>query len=192
MQQRILLAVALCLALLAVGLGLFWHPGEQMRHDAGGDFTLQSADGPVSLKDYRGKVVLVYFGYTYCPDVCPTELTNTAAALRLLKPEENGRVAVLFVSVDPERDTPAHLKEYVAFFHPAMVGITGTPAEVAAVAKQYGVYYARQANESTTGAYVVDHSSEVYLVGPDGQLAARIPHAAAPETMAAEIRKQLG
>jgi protein SCO1/2 len=191
MSQRILLTIATGLALLALALGFFWHPGEASSVEPGGDFTLQSADGPVSLKDYRGKVVLVYFGYTFCPDICPTELTNTAAALKLLKPAEAGRVAVLFVSVDPERDTPAHLKEYTAFFHPAMVGVTGTPAEVAAVAKQYGVYYARQKTESA-GGYVVDHSSEVYLVGPDGRLSGRLPHAAPPEKVAAEIRSRLG
>lgn len=191
MSQRILLAIATGLALLALGLGLFWNPGDAPRAEPGGDFTLLSADGPVSLKDYRGKVVLIYFGYTFCPDVCPTELTNTAAALKLLKPEEAARVAVLFVSVDPERDTPAHLKEYTAFFHPAMVGVTGTSAEVAAVARQYGVYYARQKAESAAG-YTVDHTSDIYLVGRDGRLAGRMPHASPPEKMAAEIRSRLG
>lgn len=190
MSQRILLAIAVGLGLLVVALGLFWHPDEPSRAEPGGEFTLQSADGPVSLKDYRGKVVLVYFGYTFCPDICPTELTNTAAALKLLKPEDGSRVAVLFVSVDPERDTPAHLKEYTAFFHPAMVGVTGTPAEVAAVAKQYGVFYARQKTDSASG-YVVDHSAEIFVVDRSGRLDGRLPHATPPDLMAAEIRKRL-
>lgn len=190
MSQRLLLAIATGLALLALGLALFWQPGESARQESGGDFTLQSADGPVSLKDYRGKVVLVYFGYTYCPDICPTELTNVTAGLNRLKPEEAGRVAVLFVSLDPERDTPAHLKEYTAFFHPAMVGVTGTPAEVAAVAKQYGVYYARQ-NTGSAGGYVIDHSAELFLIGRDGRLAGRLPHATPAERVAAEIRTRL-
>lgn len=190
MSQRILLAIAAGIALLAVGLALFWQPGEPTRREAGGDFTLQSADGPVSLKDYRGKVVLLYFGYTFCPDICPTELTSTAAALKLLGPAESGRVAMLFVSVDPERDTPAHLKEYAAFFHPAMVGVTGTPETVATVAGQYGVYYARQKTD-TAGGYVVDHSAELFLIDRGGRLVARLPHAAPPEQVVAEIRKHL-
>ena len=94
----------------------------------GGDFTLQSATGPVTLKDYRGKVVLLYFGYTYCPDICPTSLTATAQALGQLAPAELARVQTLFVSVDPERDTPARLKDYGAFFHPSIIGVTGTAA----------------------------------------------------------------
>lgn len=190
MAQRLLLAFAAGLALLVAGLALFWHPGDTEGRRRGGDFTLQSADGPVSLKDYRGKVTLLYFGYTYCPDICPTELTNVAATLHLLKPEEVGRVGVLFVSVDPERDSPAHLKEYAAFFHPAVVGITGTPAEVADVASQYGVYYARQKTD-TAGGYVVDHSAEVLMLDRDGRLAARLPHATPPDQMAAEIRRFL-
>lgn len=193
MQQRFLFAVAASLAILVVALALFWHPGEKAPPAAptGGDFTLQSADGPVSLKDFRGKVVLLYFGYTYCPDICPTELASVAAVLNLLTAEEAGRVQVLFVSVDPERDTPAHLKEYAAFFHPGIRGMTGSPAEVAAVARQYGVFYARQAAD-TAGGYVVDHSSELYLVAPDGRLDGRIAHAAPPAQVVAEIRKRLG
>lgn len=188
--QRFLLAIAAGLALLVPALALFWHPGEAERSPAGGDFTLRSADGPVSLKNFRGKVLLLYFGYTYCPDICPTELAKAAAALRLLPPDAAGRVAVLFVSVDPERDTPARLKEYAAFFHPAMVGATGTPAEVAAVARQYGAYYARQ-KADTAGGYVVDHLSELFLIDPDGQLAARLPNAMPAEQVAAEIRQRL-
>ena len=141
--------------------------------------------------DLRGKVVLVYFGYTYCPDVCPTALTGLAEGLKTLGPEEAAGVATLFVSVDAERDTPAHLKEYVAFFHPGIVGLTGSPAEVAEVARRYGVYYARQKAATAGGAYVVDHTSETYVLGRDGRLAGRIPHGASPERVAAEIRKFL-
>lgn len=191
MPQRLLLAIAAGLLLLVAALAIFWQPGAaRPQPTVGGDFTLQSADGPVALHDYRGKAVLVYFGYTYCPDVCPTELASLAAGLRLLSPQEAERVAVLFVSVDPERDTPAHLKEYAAFFHPAMRGVTGTPAEVAAVAARYGVFYARQ-QADTAGGYVVDHSSETYVIDGEGRLAGRIPHAAPPEVVAAEVRRLL-
>lgn len=196
MSERILMLIAGLLATLVIGLAIFWQPEIPERPlpkaalQAAGDFTLQSAAGPVSLKDYRGKVVLIYFGYTYCPDVCPTSLAATAQGLALLKPEELAKVAMIFISVDPERDTPARLKDYAEFFHPGIVGVTGTPDKVADVAKRYGVFYARQ-KVDTAGGYVVDHSSDTYVVGPEGQLIGKIAHATAPDRVAAEIRKHL-
>ena len=197
MSQRILLVIAVLLAALVLGLAFFWQPELPERPlpvaaaPAGGDFTLQSAGGPVALQDFRGKVVLVYFGYTYCPDICPTSLAATAEGLKLLSPEELARVAVIFVSVDPERDTPARLKEYGEFFHPAIVGVTGSADEVAAIARRYGVFYARQPVMTAGGGYVVDHTSDTYVVAPDGRLDGKIAHAAPPEQVAAEIRKRL-
>jgi protein SCO1/2 len=158
---------------------------------AGGDFTLQSAAGPVSLKDYRGKLVLVYFGYTFCPDVCPTSLAATAEGLKLLTPEELGKVAMIFVSVDPKRDTPERLKEYAEFFHPAIVGATGTPEVIAEIAKRYGVFYAEQKVATAGGGYVVDHSSDTFVIAPDGKLVAKIAHATPPDQVAVAIRKHL-
>jgi protein SCO1/2 len=128
MSERILSVIAGLLAALVLGLALFWHPDlpelplPRAAMPEGGDFTLQSADGPVALKDFRGKVVLLYFGYTYCPDICPTSLAATADGLKELKPDELARVAVILISVDPKRDTPARLKEYARFFHPVFVG----------------------------------------------------------------------
>ena len=180
-----------------MGLGFFWNPELPERIlpkapiAAGGDFTLQSATGPVSLKDFRGKVVLIYFGYTYCPDICPTSLASTAAGLKLLKPEEMAKVAMLFISVDPERDTPARLKEYAEFFDPSIVGVTGTPEVLAEIAKRYGVFYAKQKVATAGEGYVVDHSSETYVIGADGQLLSKIAHAAPPDQVVAEIRKRL-
>lgn len=197
MSQRILLVIAVLLAALVLGLAFFWQPQLPERPlpvaaaPAGGDFNLQSAGGPVALQDFRGKVVLVYFGYTYCPDICPTSLAATAEGLKLLSPEELARVAVIFVSVDPERDTPARLKEYGEFFHPAIVGVTGSADEVAAIARRYGVFYARQPVATAGGGYVVDHTSDTYVVAPDGRLDGKIAHAAPPEQVAAEIRKRL-
>ena len=195
LSQRLLLAVAVVLAAVVIGLALLWHPEPPARDIpkasvSGGDFVLQGADGQVGLADYRGKVVLLYFGYTYCPDICPTALTATAAALKSMTEAERARVATLFISVDPERDTPAHLKEYAAFFDPSIVGITGSADQIAAVARQYGVFYAKQKTD-TAGGYVVDHTSETYVVGPDGKLASRLPHGAAPERVAAEVRRLL-
>ena len=197
MSQRILLAVAVLLAALVLGLAFFWQPELPERPlpmasaPAGGDFTLQSAGGPVALQDFRGKLVLVYFGYTYCPDICPTALAATAEGLKLLTPEELARVAVIFISVDPERDTPARLKEYAEFFHPAIVGVTGSPEELAAIARRYGVFYARQPVETAGGGYVVDHTSDTYVVGADGKLDGKIAHATPPDQVATEIRKRL-
>lgn len=197
MSQRALLAIAGFLAILLLGLAFFWQPALTDRPlppaalPAGGDFTLQSADGDVSLGDFRGKLVLVYFGYTYCPDVCPTSLAATSDGLRLLTADEQARVAMIFVSVDPQRDTPARLKEYVAFFHSAIVGVTGKPEDIAEIARRYGVFYAVQKVETAGGGYVVDHSADTFVVGPDGRLQGRIVHATPPAQVAAEIRKRL-
>jgi protein SCO1 len=200
MSDRALLALIAALAAVIVGLALFWNPAPpagKAPHAAlpaaapsGGDFTLQSATGPVSLRDYRGKVVLVYFGYTYCPDICPTSLTATAQALGQLAPAELAQVQTIFISVDPERDTPARLKDYGAFFHPSIIGVTGTPAEVAEVAKRYGASYAKQQLAGAT-SYVVDHSALTYVVAPDGRLVGTLPHAAPHAQVVAEIRKWL-
>jgi protein SCO1 len=194
MSERLLLVIATLLGLLVLGLALFWQPDISERPlpkaTTGGDFTLQSANGPVSLKDYRGKLVLLYFGYTFCPDICPTSLASTAEGLKLLTPEEAARVAMLFISVDPERDTPGRLKEYAEFFHPDIVGVTGTPENLAEIARRYGVFYARQKVDSA-GGYVVDHSSDTYVLGPAGQTLGKIAHATPPDQVVAEIRKYL-
>lgn len=194
MRQRLLLALVVALAAGIVGLAVFWQPNlgsppSAPGGPAGGDFVLTSADGPVDTATLRGQVVLVYFGYTYCPDICPTSLGVTSQALGRLSPEEAARVRVIFVSVDPERDTPARLKEYAAFFHPAFVGVTGSNEEIARVARQYGAIYARQ--EVGGAGYAVDHSAWTYVVTPDGRLGGRIPHGASVEQTLAEIRKHL-
>lgn len=197
MSERLLLAVAAALATLVVGLALFWHPEPPARAlpqatgGRGGDFTLMSAKGPVSLSDFRDKLVLIYFGYTYCPDICPTSLVATAEGLKQLTPAEQARVSMLFISVDPERDSPARLKEYAEFFHPAITGVTGDPEALADIAKRYGVFYAKQKAETASGGYVVDHTSETYVVAPGGKLVGKIAHAAPPEVVVAEIRNYL-
>ena len=197
MSERVLTFIAGVLAAVVIGLAVFWHPEPPERAlpkaalPVAADFTLQSASGPVSLKDYRGKLVLIYFGYTFCPDVCPTSLAATSEGLKLLKPEELAKVAMIFVSVDPERDTPARLKEYAEFFHPGIVGATGSPDVLATIAKQYGVFYARQKVETAGSGYVVDHTSETYMVSPEGNLVGKIAHATPPDQVAAEIRRRL-
>ncbi|MBS1132199.1 MAG: Electron transport protein SCO1/SenC [Proteobacteria bacterium] len=197
MGERILMVIAALLALVVPGVAVFWQPEMPERPipaaviAAGGDFTLQSASGPVSLKDYRGKLVLLYYGYTFCPDICPTSLAATSEGLKQLKPEELAQVAMIFVSVDPKRDTPDRLKEYVEFFHPAIVGVTGTPENIAEIAKRYGVFYAEQKVETAGGGYVVDHSADTFIVAPDGQLVGKIAHATPPDQVVVAIRKHL-
>ena len=168
----------------------FWNPARpapSFTAPLGGDFTLRSAQGPLSLHDLRGKVVLLYFGYTMCPDVCPTSLAATARALDLLDGKELARTRVLFVTVDPERDSLEKLAQYTPFFHPAIVGLTGTPQDIARVAKRYGAAYARH-DTGSAGGYAVDHSAFTYVIAPDGTLAATLPHGTAPPEVARAIR----
>ncbi len=156
----------------------------------GGEFTLQGPQGPVALKDYRGKVVLLYFGYSYCPDVCPTSLSLMAQALAELEPAERERVQGIFISVDPERDTPDRLKEYAHFFHPGIIGLSGTSEQIATVAEQYGSSYQKK-KPNGDGQYAVDHSSATYVIGLRGQLATTLPHASPPSQIVAATRQQL-
>ena len=156
----------------------------------GGDFVLQSAAGPLDTKALRGNVLLVYFGYVNCPDICPVSMAAGAAALNALTAEERSKTRMIMVSVDPERDTPAKLKEYVAYFHPAMVGAVGTAAETAAIAKSFGVGYVRQATRPD-GGYAVDHSSLTYVIGPDGKLADMLPLGVTTDKVVATVRKLL-
>lgn len=196
-QERLLALVAAILAAAVLGLALFWQPDipeipmPRASVPSGGDFVLQSADGPVDLRDFRGRLTLVYFGYTFCPDVCPTSLAATSEGLKQLTPDEAARVAMLFVSVDPERDTPARLKEYAQFFHPGIIGVTGKPEELAGIARRYGAFYAREAIATAGDGYVVDHTSDTYVVGPDGRLLGKIGHATPPGEVVATIRNYL-
>ena len=195
--------IALIVALLAllIWLAFFWQPetaGSPPLHAAttttetpqGGDFRLTSAEGPVALSDFRGKVVAVYFGYTFCPDVCPTALINLSQAFTLLTPAELEKAKGLFISVDPERDTLDVLKVYVPYFHPAFTGLSGSPAEIAQVARQYGARYMKQ-KPNSDGMYPVDHSSFTYLIGRDGKLAASLPHGTPPPQIVDKIRALL-
>lgn len=156
----------------------------------GGDFTLKSADGPVALNSLRGKVVLLYFGYAGCPDICPTSLTAMGQGLKSLRTEELARVTGVFVSVDPQRDTPASLKTYAKFFHPNVIGVTGTKPELDDTITRYGGAYRRQDVKSAVG-YVIDHTSFITVIGRDGRIAERLPYGTAPNAIAEAVRRQL-
>lgn len=135
------------------------------------DFTLQGPDAkPYSLKKLRGRFVLLAFGFTHCPNVCPTTLANLAAAYELLSPAQQARVQVLFVTIDPERDTPAVLKDYVPFFEKDFVGLTGTPEQIAAVASNYGIDYEKSLEWGGKTNYTMNHSAGALLLDPSGRL----------------------
>jgi protein SCO1/2 len=158
----------------------------------GGPFTLTNQDGrQVSERDYAGKYRIMYFGFTHCPDVCPTDLAVIGQALRQLEksdPAKAARVVPIFVSVDPERDSPAVLKEYVQAFHPRLVGLTGTPAQVAATIKRYGAYGAKDPDSlQAGGGYNVNHSRLAELIGPDGKPIALLPYEKGAEAVASEL-----
>ncbi|KAB2912305.1 MAG: SCO family protein, partial [Dechloromonas sp.] len=165
-------------------------PANAPQLPAGADFVLQSADGAVDSKSLRGKVVLIYFGYTHCPDVCPASMAAGAMALKTLSTEERRRVRLLMVSVDPERDTLKHLKEYTAFFHPELIGVTGSVEEIAALAKAFGAGYIRQP-AAADGSYAVDHTTSTYVVDPEGRLAAVLELGASNDRIVSTIRKLL-
>ena len=138
----------------------------------GGDFSLTGPEGKtVSLEDFRNKVVLIYFGYTFCPDVCPITLSNLKMLMLSLE-EKAEDVQVIFISIDPERDTFQKLKDYVPYFHPTFIGLTGSEAEIAAVAKKYQTIYIKQKVESEAG-YLMAHSDVVILVDQNGRFRGR-------------------
>lgn len=158
----------------------------------GGPFTLTDHTGrAVTEQDFRGKAMLIFFGYTYCPDVCPTSLTEISAAMDKLGPLAD-KVVPILVSIDPERDTPEVLKDYVAHFHPGIVGLTGTPEQIKQTAKVYRVYFAKVPDKGgDKDAYLMDHSSVIYLMGPDGKFLAHFSTQTDAETMAAKIKSLL-
>lgn len=155
---------------------------------SGGDFTLMSASGSVSTQDFRGKVVMLYFGYTKCPDVCPTSMLIMSQALDALSAEELAQVQPLFISVDPKRDKVENLSEYARYFHPGFIGITGSGEEVAKVSRMYGARYYQVDLEGSEFGYAVNHSAAIYLVDDQGTLRFIFPHKTPSATVAEAIQ----
>jgi len=156
----------------------------------GGPFALTDDQGKaVTDQTYRGRWMLVYFGYTFCPDVCPTELQTIAGALDKLGPQAKS-IVPLFVTIDPERDTPPTLTNYVKLFDDRLIGLTGTAEQISTVARAYRVYYAKVTPKDST-TYLMDHSSFVYLVGPDGKLRALFRPGESAQELADGIRAHM-
>lgn len=157
----------------------------------GGDFTLESSKGEVSLSDFNGKVVALYIGYASCPDVCPTALAVITQAFKSLTETEKTKVAGIFISVDPERDSPEKLDSYVKFFSPMITGITGDQASIDKVVTQYGAFYRRVELKDSAMIYAVDHSSRIYLIDTSGKLQKTLIHNSSPVELLKEIRTLL-
>ncbi len=191
-------AIGLIVVLLVAAGGMLWFV--QNRDDEGSSLATAAIGGPFTLVDgtgqtvtdasYRGKYLLVYFGYTFCPDVCPTTLNEVAAAMDKLGAQAD-RVQPLFITVDPKRDKPDVIKQYVAAFSSRLVGLTGTQAQIAKVASEYRVYYAEHRTGPGPDDYTMDHSSILYLMGPDGKFLSVIRADAGGPTIAADISRRL-
>jgi protein SCO1/2 len=158
----------------------------------GGPLNLVTQDGKrLTDADLAGRYRLIYFGYSYCPDVCPVDLQKLMAGYRLLEasdPAIAAKLQPIFVTVDPTRDTPQQLKTYVGAFHPKLIGLTGTPDEIGRVAKDYAIYFNRE-GEPGAKDYLVNHARVAYLFGPDGKPIALVPHDETPEKIAAELKR---
>jgi len=190
---RLLLILPLALALAGAGFAA-WHAVQPQKPDSivssetrssgtaliGGPFTLTDQNGQArSEADLQGHYSLIYFGYTFCPDICPTSLSTMSQGIDLLAESQPAKAAVVlpvFITVDPERDTVEALASYAGHFHPRMLALTGTTAEVAAAAKAYRIYYQKVTEPGATD-YLMDHSSIIYLMAPDGTYLAHFTHA---------------
>jgi len=199
LPSRFALAAVFLGGLGILGAGLFFAlehrdaprgaAGTLLASAIGGPFRLVDQDGKtVTDADLKGKWSLVYFGYTHCPDACPTALNDIAIALDELGPKRSA-VRPVFITVDPERDTPEVLKAYVTAFDAPILALTGTPEEVARAAKGYRVFYAK--HPEAGGDYSMDHSSVIYVMDPEGRFTASFTHESTPEQIAERLKKLL-
>jgi protein SCO1/2 len=197
---RFLLIAAILAGLIIIGTGTFLvlalrdtprgAAGTALASAIGGPFQLVDQNGkPVTDADLKGKWSLIYFGYTHCPDACPTALNDISIALSELGTKRD-EVRPVFITVDPERDTPETLKAYVTSFDAPILALTGTAEQVAKAAKGYRVYYAK--HPEAGGDYSMDHSSVIYVMDPQGRFTASFTHESAPEQISERLKKLLG
>lgn len=184
---RLFAALTLCLCLSGPA-----GAGQALPFDFGGPFQLVDHNGkPRSDKDFRGRFLLVFFGYTNCISICPIDLDLMSRALNDLGAAAD-KVQPLFISVDPKRDTPAIVKAFIAEFHPRLVGLTGSSKQIAAVVRAYKVHRAKLVEEAAQeGDYLVSHSGNMYLMGPDGKFVTLLPHGSSPEFIARTLANYL-
>ena len=195
MNRRAMTKLFVCLPIVAVLLAGCQGEAPPLRGTdlagatIGGPFTLSGSDGqPVRFDDFAGKYRIVYFGYAFCPDACPTDvavLMRGYRAFATAHPDKAGKVQPLFVSIDPARDTPAKVGEFAAAFGPPLIGLTGTPDQVKAAARAFKAYYAR--GKDSGGGYLMDHSRIAYLMDPGGQPIEGLPIEQGAEAVAADL-----
>jgi protein SCO1/2 len=189
-----LLAAVLVAVAATIGLLFYLSGAKKSGNDEapliGGHFELIDFNGkPFTDKDLKGKYSLIYFGYTYCPDVCPTELQTMTAALEQLGSLAE-KIRPIMISVDPKRDTPKVLKEYLSNFYPTFIGLTGTPEQIKKAGNAYRVFY-RKTDEKSASDYLMDHSSIVYLMDENGKYLKHFAYGTTPEKLAQGIRKAI-
>jgi len=159
--------------------------------DLGGDFTLQSDKGAISLSDYSNDVVVLYFGYLSCADVCPTSMSVISNALNKLTESQVKHTQAIFISVDPDRDNTHDIEKFTRYFHDKIVGVTGSKNQIAKVSEQFGVYYNTDELEDSAMDYSVDHASRFYIINKQGELITAMSHSTTPNELAAQIKELL-
>ncbi len=194
------LAVIALLAILLLWALLFWNPADNNAPDhqqldlvatpKGGDFTVETKDKDLSLKDLRGKVVVLYFGYTLCPDICPTSLAILTQALNQMNEDELSGLQSIFISVDPDRDNLTRLDQYTKYFHENIMGGTAEKEDIDRIAKLYGAAYQKVDSDSAAG-YLVDHSSYTYIIDKKGKLRHSLAHGTLPDKVLKVVRELL-
>ncbi len=198
------MALSVLLLIAALGVAGWWYvtqPGERVQAvdgsghvPIGGPFELVDQTGQtVTEADFAGQYTLVFFGFTYCPDICPTALWEMTQALDMLSeqaPEKAEQVTPIFITIDPERDDVAAMKAYAENFHPRLVALTGTPEQIAKAAREYRVYY-KKVEDASDSTYLMDHSGFVYLMGPEGRFLKSFTHQTPPEEMVAELARRV-
>ncbi len=190
MNKARALPLLLSTLLLATGCDRPVEPPPLEGATIGGDFTLVGEDGrPVNSHAFDGKYRLIYFGYTFCPDICPVDMQHLMRGLAKFRDadaDRGGKIVPIFITIDPARDTPAVLRQWTAAFDPDPVGLTGSEAQIAAVAKKYAILFQRQ-TPNAQGAYLVDHARMATLFGPKGEPIALIPQDKSADAVAAEL-----
>jgi protein SCO1/2 len=193
MKFKVFIAVIAVVLGLAVGYYFFrphtFHGTVIQSPEPSFDFNLTSSSGDVSLSDYRGKLVLIYFGYTFCPDICPATLANVGQALRDLGTQADD-IQVIMVSLDPERDTPEKLSKYVGQFHPSIIGITGSKEQLDEVTSLYGIFYQIAEGSDATG-YLIDHTATLLVLDREGYLKLVFPFGVTSQDIADDLKYML-
>ncbi len=194
MKLKIGIAITIFFTGLALGVYFFsphtFHGTVIQSPNPSFDFTLTGADGDVSLSDFRGKLVVIYFGYTFCPDICPATLANVGQALRRMNENQSKNVQLIMISLDPERDTPKKLSEYVVHFYPSFIGITGSNEKLAEVTSLYGIFYEKSAG-STTENYTIDHTATLLVIDREGYLKLVFPFGVTVDEIADDLKYML-